>query len=462
MGPAVTSPVVESGAPRWSRNPFALVECVLGEPLFRRSFSLPPAQRGAGLDAALERAASILMADNADALVRGAADGNPVPTALQLFDHLDAKARRFRTVEEALAAAAAHPPAQRLIDRYRRDPQARRWLHWLVPYLVPVDVPPGAGEELPQTISWQQAAADGKAFDYAAGDGPAGIKVDFLDPVQGPIADCYLIAAMIALAWTRPALWSQRVLAADLQSSCRVGLFGPDGTERIVPVSPRVPLAGQVIAFAHSRQERETWPAIYEKAFLAFLDAAVAAKPDPDLADYPTLDHRFFPQQAAARLLPPAAGAAADSFLNGGGRSLFDKLTKHCGAPADVAGAVHRSAVPLHPLVAWTFNATSNGFAAAASHYTARSGLVESHAYAVLGWHRDETKGTDYVILRNPHGLFPETPPPGPDFLAGDWLTGRTEPGLDRVTLNQLGVFGITADKFCKCFLGVGWTPVGP
>ena len=43
-------------------------------------------------------------------------------------------------------------------------------------------------------------------------------QVTYLDPIQGEVADCYLISSLISLAWTRPRLLRDRLDAAGFNT----------------------------------------------------------------------------------------------------------------------------------------------------------------------------------------------------------------------------------------------------
>jgi hypothetical protein len=109
--------------------------------------------------------------------------------------------------------------------------------------------------------------------------------------------------------------------------------------------------------------------------------------------------------------------------------------------------------VTSQPTMAWTWETT-----ALMGHLGwTKTGLIANHAYAVLGMMRQ--KGTDYVVLRNPHGVSVPRPE---GYASGTWQPGTGDHGTAQVDLDKHGVFAINTKWFDKCFDTVGWVTKVP
>jgi hypothetical protein len=93
---------------------------------------------------------------------------------------------------------------------------------------------------------------------------------ELLDPVQGAVADCYLIAALSSVAWARPYLIAQRNRATDDAGNFVDLIEFFDGSNPVtVEVSENLPLGtpGNYFLYCRSSDPGEIWPAVYEKAY---------------------------------------------------------------------------------------------------------------------------------------------------------------------------------------------------
>ena len=137
----------------------------------------------------------------------------------------------------------------------------------LLPYLVPLSddkfaanasvAPSGAG-----TRSW---FADSKQLliDDAS----------YLDPIQGAVGDCYLISAMIALAWSSPALLRSGMASTGFNPpnarTFQWQFHNEAGSELTqVKVSGRIPIAGKKVPRYAKSTSGESWVGLIEKAFV--------------------------------------------------------------------------------------------------------------------------------------------------------------------------------------------------
>jgi hypothetical protein len=421
---------------RWADNPYALAELVLGEPIdwVRLAAS---GQRRALL-------ADIFQLRDADALFRGAPDSNPVPTVLHLFRRVKYPAGGYATVAQAIEDARRQHPhvVTPLLDAFLRRPGAAEQLRRIVPWLVPIrddadtDAPGAqqAADARPWRVTWRAESPGGTAFRLIDG------SADFRDPMQGCIPDCSLLASISAFAWVDPADWQRRVQAASSpgRDDFTFRFFGPlQGTAQ---VSRKMPFSGRLVPYARSRIAAESWPTLCEKAYVA---RSHGASDEPTAQHYSQLG-RESPHEVCEKLAPCRSDFEVSS-------PVFDHVRTHCTRP-HAMGDGTASSIAKHPLMAWTFNESDGqSFVEAAAEFSVDSQLVENHAYTVLGWHRS-TRG-DWVLLRNPAGQSATDE----KWLTGTWVTGRSDPGLDRVELNQHGVIGIPVDVFNRCFDGVAW-----
>ena len=258
------------------------------------------------------------------------------------------------------------------------------------------------------------------------------------DPVQGATADCYLVSAMIAVAWAVPNAWRDE-LAAGIQSGAPTKNFdfdfytGAASRDVATRVALRLPDdPGQHPIYAHSSQANEAWPGLVEKAFVTRVRQLAA---DPTPADYQAIGDARREPQAAAQML---CGGVTKRQTQVGG----DKLSDHVQSLCD-----DRRVTTL-PVMAWTYSydAPMSGPA------WTENGLMKEHAYAVLGWCAEG--GKEFIVLRDPHGtsLFdPAT------YAVGPWKPGSGPQGEPEVKLNVNGVFGIPREWFDGGMVGLGW-----
>jgi hypothetical protein len=453
----------------WARNPYALVEAALDTSL---DWGVLEATQRLGPTLALK-----LRTSRYDALVRSATGANPVPTILHLFDRMPVPG--FDSVRSALAEVEkTYPDARTVIDAFRQDDDGRRILDRIVPLLTSIgrggrgaashltgdDAPGGTphavGSPPPSQIDWQARGPRGAEFTAVEGM-PA---VDFRDPVQGVIGDCYLVAAISAVAWTDPQGWGNRVLtavapggAADCQFEFnRLALprkWMPRSVTRKLPF-----VASGAIPYTRSRTATESWPTLYEKAYLKWVEPFILGEPSAN--DYQRLDQRTFPHAACAQLMGLGwSGNTGNMTFS----LVVDAVRQHCTPPTQPVGADYTSSVSHVPLTAWTFDGDDRKYPTVENEFTVESQLVADHAYAVLGW-CGNAAGEKWILVRNPWGRNPVHAgyfkgTQGASANERLWLTGRNEPSLAEVRLNDDGVFGVPAALFSKCFKAVAWAP---
>jgi hypothetical protein len=275
-------------------------------------------------------------------------------------------------------------------------------------------------------------------------------EAGYRDPVQGLIGDCYLIAAMIALAWAAPSLMTRRLnesgFNADETPFFRWQFHSEDnesGLRGNVSATGQIPMAGKLPRYARSSSSDEFWPALLEKAYVIKRRPSVL---EPSPADYQAINEVTNPPTACQTLVGGRVRARS------AGSSEFTNVFSDDGLLGPRQGGQLESGVLTKPVMAWTFEQ-------AAVDFWDKTGLWPKHAYAVLGIMRDSRH--DHVVLRNPHG-FPTKVRDG--YAEGTWrASGRPiTSSNDEVELNTGGVFAITRDMFFKHFEHVGWVELPP
>jgi Calpain family cysteine protease len=251
---------------------------------------------------------------------------------------------------------------------------------------------------------------------------------EFFDPCQGALGDCYFIAALSAVAWSRPYEIAHRerdIGPGPNEVVDRIDFHS--GGLKSIEVTERMPVVQSTHAwiYARSSEPGEIWPAVYEKAF--------AKWKTNDLGDEPNYGPIAggWPVQATTEL------------------TNLPGVTKTCSAMTadDIWNAVRANCVSMrtvNPMTAWTFCVSPSPV-----NYTG-TGIYGYHAYTILGW--AFVNNIRYIVLRNPWGHN------GPviDSLAGSWAA-YDQTFWRSVPLNSGGVFAIPVDTFKKYYWQFGW-----
>jgi len=245
---------------------------------------------------------------------------------------------------------------------------------------------------------------------------------EFLDPVQGYVGDCYVIAAMSSVAWSMPYVVADRTRATGMDNESfvhQIGFHGAQGLEQ-VEVTDRILVSnGSSVEYARSKEPGEIWPAVYEKAYAKWR----LGEP----TDYPAI-----PNIAGG---DPSIACVA---LTG----LSDYRNWHSSFTASQILQLVKDHTTngrtTTPMVAWTYG---SGQQADVAYRDAN--VVAGHAYSVLGWMRRNelvrsSRITDEII---PAVIRPDLPTPGPGPLevragtpigtgVSDDLVGRLDAGV--------------------------------
>ena len=264
-------------------------------------------------------------------------------------------------------------------------------------------------------------------------------------PVQGGLADCWLIAAMASVAWTASERVSERVRRDDMTGDVDAGNadFRFDFTDVLaislgwitlnIPfvfpiwVGEEVPQSNGNYIYARSSVAGETWPAVLEKAVAVWRSGG-----NPD-----------FPRSDDYNHLNGGDPAWAVHILVGGtpwyhwadADDTWSTITGYCSSNRTTS-----------PLVAWTWGSSDdspNKVDYGGAH------LVANHAYSILGvW---ETNSRQYLVLRNPWGGYEGTL----NTHAGTWGTPEAW-GTANLDLPGSGVFALEIHTFREYFMGFG------
>ncbi len=251
---------------------------------------------------------------------------------------------------------------------------------------------------------------------------------EYFDPIQGALGDCYFIAALSSVAWSRPYVLVHRVR--------NTGPGQQDFVDRIdfapnvaVEVTEKLPLRGtdRGYIYARSREPGEIWPAVYEKAYAKWRTGGTDDQPNYD------------PLNGG----DPAAACCA--LVPGTTATYVQTRTTTAEALFQMVRANSLSRRTVNPMTAWTYARGEDS--PDKIKYDEVSGIVGWHAYSVLGW--DYADGASYIVLRNPWGLH-EGKVPGA-IKPGTWSAYEVS-FWRNISLNQDGLFAIKADAFKMYF----------
>jgi hypothetical protein len=278
---------------------------------------------------------------------------------------------------------------------------------------------------------------------------------DYRAPVQGATPDCHFISAMAALAWAYPPWIAQRTRPLNMPDALASGntIFSPEpGAIDMIPfysapgstpieiqIDELIPVSqpGANFIYARSGNPGETWPAIYEKAWVKWF------------TDFSGVDTPDYTQITGGDPIADLVGLTgwAPTYKNPASMTanqIWTDVRSNC-----------RGAWTFNPMAACTYASAS---ASPSPSTFNSSGLVAWHCYAILGW--IYASNQEYIVLRNPWGNTPATL----DVDNGPWVPieqfGASE--ILGLTLPADGVFALRADIFQQCFAGYGWVTASP
>ena len=264
---------------------------------------------------------------------------------------------------------------------------------------------------------------------------------DYTDPIQGALPNCHFISAMASIAWAKPYSIAQRtrpIADTDTFESGKavdmISFFSGTGAAPTnIEVTELLPLLqpGNVYQYARSIDPEETWPAIYEKAWVKWFTNDAGDRPDYSRV---------------------GGGDPVQDMVNLTG--LTPNYRGTTGMTGDqIYGDVRsnsRGAWTFNPMVAWTYGSADD--APTPINYNT-AGIVADHAYSILGWMYHNNQ--EYIILRNPWGNTAGTL----NTDAGPWESiEQIATGFRRIlSLPANGVFALRADAFQEYYAGYGW-----
>jgi hypothetical protein len=296
-----------------------------------------------------------------------------------------------------------------------------------------------------------QAALSAGALGGGNGGGPSQQWVDagnfftdpaqFDDPVQGAIPDCHFISALASLAWANPYAICQRARQTSQNDTFGQGgavdmiqFYSASGSAPAnVEVTELLPLLepGNLYQYARCSDTGETWPAIYEKAWVKWFTNAAGDQPDY------TKVTGGDPVNDLVNLtgLNPTYKSTQGQMSN----QIWNDVRSNC-----------RGSWTFNPMVAWTY--PSSAAAPTPIDYDTAS-LVAWHVYSILGWVYDGNQ--EYIVLRNPWGNTTATL----NVDKGPWTPiEQIASGLTfSLNLPAGGVFALRADTFQQYYMGYGW-----
>ncbi|KAE8444311.1 hypothetical protein EG329_000621 [Mollisiaceae sp. DMI_Dod_QoI] len=256
-------------------------------------------------------------------------------------------------------------------------------------------------------------------------------STQFNDPVQGALADCWLIAALAAVAWADPYAIVERNRSTgtdDISHTNAIQFYsqpgGRDAPTKMVEATDAVIVnSSNNILYCRSREGGEIWPDVYEKAFAKWTTQNTTDQPD-------------------ITTLAFGDAAKACGQLTGKKPYYYDTAARTPEQLWTIVRANSLSYKTITPMVAWTYSTGSqyNG-----------SNIVANHAYTVLGWAFQS--GKEYIVLRNPWG---NTEPTGLNTYQG--LLSFFDDNFWR-PINMIGndgVFALKASAFKLYYAGIG------
>jgi hypothetical protein len=256
--------------------------------------------------------------------------------------------------------------------------------------------------------------------------------VEFSDPVQGAVGNCYFIAAVAAIAWADPYRIVHRNRATGTGETARVNAIkfyskggGKDAPTKMIEVTDKtiVRTSNNLPIYCRSGDAGEIYPALYEKAFAKWILKTNSDKPDITKTAFGD------PVKATAQLNNKTAHYYNTSSRTGD--QLYSIVRENS-----------MSYKTIHPMTAWTYGSSKD--------YTGTN-VVGNHAYTVLGWAYKNSK--KYIVLRNPWGV---TEPSGLNTYQG--VLSFFDKSFWRPVnmVGNDGVFAIEANSFQNLFAGLG------
>lgn len=206
---------------------------------------------------------------------------------------------------------------------------------------------------------------------------------EYSDPVQGGVGNCWLIAAMAAVAWAKPFSIVHRNRATGTGEADRTNAItfyqkggNHDAPTATVEVTDKTVVYdwGDYSPFCTSQDRGEIWPMIYEKAFAKWCTQ--------DQGDCPNI------YETASGYSDIAMAQLTDTTPY-----YYDTWSR---TPDELWSIVRENSIAFKTVNPMTANTYCSG-----DQYYG-SNIVGCHSYTCLGWAM--ANGQKYIILRNPWG----------------------------------------------------------
>jgi Calpain family cysteine protease len=247
---------------------------------------------------------------------------------------------------------------------------------------------------------------------------------EFDDPIQGAVGNCYLIAAIAAVAWADPYTIAHHTRPTGPGDTDRVNTIEwfTKGGSKDAPTA-RVEVTDKVIVnastlrqpYCSSHDLNELWPSLYEKSFAKWILKDPGDTPD---------------------ITQTAGGdpAKCTAQINGKTPYYFATASRTADQLYTIVRSHSMSYKTFAPMTAWTY--------ASGPQYTG-SNIIANHAYTVLGWAWQNSK--QYIVLRNPWGV---TEPHGLNTYQGllSFFDGSLWHPIN--TIPNDGIFALEASAF--------------
>jgi hypothetical protein len=258
---------------------------------------------------------------------------------------------------------------------------------------------------------------------------------DFFDPIQGSVANCYFIAALSSVAWTRPFQIAHRTRSSGPSQEeyfCMIKFYRKGSLDtknantREIEVTEKLPvLVGTNRSiYARSFDPNEIWPGVYEKAFAKWITR--------NNTDSPNIPATAW--GSAARAVKQLTNFSKDNYRTTrwrSAKSLYDFVSGNS-----------QNRKTKYPMVAATYQSADE---APGSITYSDLNLAASHEYSVLGHFMRSNKR--YIVLRNPWGVSYDTSL----TISGTYLAKHVS-WWKHITLGTRGVFAIEAPEFKRYF----------
>lgn len=253
--------------------------------------------------------------------------------------------------------------------------------------------------------------------------------LEYRDPCQGSIANCYYIAAQAAVIWSTPAVIQGRPSNGQVTIKLYTKGGAKDGgANQDITVSEKILVdsATNRPFGCRSTDAGELWPCLYEKAFAKWILH--------DTHDQPDITQTAYGDCVKACAQITGKNPVYWSNNSQTATQLYQLVRQHSAGGKTI-----------YPMVAWTYATAPAGL-----NYST-SNIVGNHCYTVLGWYY--SVGKQYIVLRNPWGF---TEPAGPDTLQGVVTFLQSGVWVPISMIANDGVFAITDMSFKAYFQGIG------